>query len=136
MTSELEFTGVLPAPELASALADTEVVILPDSGGPSSRRGVVAAALAQAQPIVAVDGPERWQALVDSGGVAVAAPSAGGLAGAVGELVRSESRRQMVGARAAEFYARRMAPGVLATEFRAVLDGDLAGAGAGGERTR
>ena len=65
MDGRLEFTGVVPAQALATFLTEAEVVILPDPGGPSSRRGVVAAALALAKPLVAVDGPERWQELVD-----------------------------------------------------------------------
>lgn len=125
MTDALEFTGVLPAPELAAALAGTEVVILPDPGGPSSRRGVVAAALALAKPTVAVDGPETWQALVESGALSLASPSAEGLAEVLTTLLRDDERRRAMGARAAEFYERRMAPRVLATALRTLLEGEL-----------
>ena len=86
---------------------------------------MVAAALALAKPTVAVDGPETWQALVESGALSLAPSSAEGLAEAVATLIRDDERRRAMSARAAEFYERRMAPSVLATALRSLLEGEL-----------
>jgi glycosyltransferase involved in cell wall biosynthesis len=121
MVDALEFTGVIGASDLASALAATDVVILPDLGGPSSRRGVLAAALALGKATVAVDGPERWQELVDAGAVSLAPPNIEGLAEAVRRLLETGNERGELETRAKAFYDLRMSPTVLARELRGFL---------------
>jgi hypothetical protein len=122
MPDALTFTGVLPLGELARALAGVDVVVLPDPAGPSSRRGTVAAALALAKPTVAVDGPERWEQLVQQRALAIARPSSEGLAEVIGSLIRSRNRRRALGARAEAFYERLMAPNILAQEMRQLVE--------------
>jgi len=121
----LTFTGVLPLEELARALAGVDVLVLPDPAGPSSRRGTVAAALALAKPTVAVDGPERWEQLVEERALALARPSSEGLAEVTGSLIRSRDRRRALGAQAGAFYERLMAPNILAREMRRLVESDL-----------
>jgi glycosyltransferase involved in cell wall biosynthesis len=117
----LEFTGVLAAPELATTVAATDVVLLADDGGPSARKGTLAAALALGKPIVAVDGPERWDSLVEEQAVQLASPTAEAIAAVLQPLLRDATARERQGARAAAFYRRWMTPERLARETLALL---------------
>lgn len=110
----LAFTGVLPVEEVSRALARLDVVLLPDRGGPSSRRGTLAAALAHGKAVVAVDGPHRWSAGVRDDAFVVSQPGASELATRIGELLRQPELRRAQGERAREFYERAMAPSVTA----------------------
>jgi glycosyltransferase involved in cell wall biosynthesis len=107
----LEVTGILPPDEAARRLGSVEVVLFPDRWGPSARKTTLAAALAAGAPVVAVDGPERWDELVDAGGVALAAQEPGGVADRLGALLGDPDERSAQGRRGREFYESRMTPG-------------------------
>jgi hypothetical protein len=117
----LRFTGVLPPDQLARELMASDIVVLPDSGGPSARKGTVAAALALGKPAVAVDGPERWRELVEGRALVLADPTCGGLAQALGHLAASGEDRRTQGIRAAMFYERHMTPALLARATLSLL---------------
>jgi glycosyltransferase involved in cell wall biosynthesis len=116
------FTGVLPLEELARELDGSDIVVLPDRGGPSSRKGTVAAALALGKAAVAVQGPEQWAELVEDKALVLVEPSCHALAQALGELARSAELRRTQGRRAAAFYERRMTPALLACATLSLLE--------------
>ena len=109
---DLSFTGVLPAAELAHAVASLDVVVFPDPAGPTSRRGTLAAALAHARPVLAIDGPQTWRRAVDEGAVVVS-PEAG-LGHELRRLAGDDDARAEQGRRGREFYERRMSDDVVA----------------------
>ncbi len=122
----LSFSGVLAAQELADALAACDLLLFVDGSGPSSRKGTLAAALASGRPVVAIDGPRRWEELIEAQAARVVAPTAHALAGAVGELLAQETSRERLGARGKTFALQRMS---VERAARAVRDA-LAEAGA------
>lgn len=117
----LSFSGALPAQELSDELAACEVLLFADAAGPSSRKTTLAAAIASGRPVVALDGPMGWRALIASGAIRVVAPTAPALAGALGELLSDEDARERTGERARAFYAREMALERTAATFVAAL---------------
>ena len=108
----LELTGVLNPSELSAALHSLDVVLVTDPRGPSSRRGTLAAVLAHGRPIVAVNGPETWRALVDEDAL-VAVPAAE-LGAATAGLVADEPERAALGRRARAFHDEHLAPDLIA----------------------
>jgi glycosyltransferase involved in cell wall biosynthesis len=104
----LSFTGLLPAQELADALAACDALLFADSSGPTSRKTTLAASLASGSPLVAIDGPRRWQALADAGAARIAASSAGGLADALGALLDDGAARRQIGERGQAFAREQM----------------------------
>jgi glycosyltransferase involved in cell wall biosynthesis len=128
----LEFSGVLPAQDLADALASCELLLHPEIAGPTSRKGTLAGSLASGRPVVAIDGPRRWRELIESEAALVVAPSAAALADGAAALLGDAERREALGARGAAFAGRRMSvehsAEVVAGVLRAVLDGRPAGA--------
>jgi hypothetical protein len=105
---QLDFHGPLPAQQLSDELAACAVLLSCARLGPSSRKGTLAGSLASGTAVVALDGPLRWQELVDAGAAEVVAPSARALADALGALLRDERRRAEVGARGRAFAQSRM----------------------------
>ena len=116
---ELSFTGVLDHDGLSAAIAGLDAVVFPSSGGPSPRRGTLAAALAHGRPVVAIDGPWRWDRLADEGAVLLADPDT--LAGQRRVLAEDEHRRRNQGERGRRFYERTMAPDVVAAQLTGLL---------------
>jgi glycosyltransferase involved in cell wall biosynthesis len=108
LADALSFSGTLSARELSDTLASCEVLLFVASAGPSSRKGTLAASLASGRPVVAVDGPNRWEELVASDAAAIVAPTADALAEAVGGLLADDSRREALGERSLEFSRERM----------------------------
>ncbi len=104
VADRLDFSEVLPAEAFASHLAGCDVVVLVDKEGPSGRRGMLAAALAQGRPVVATDGPNRWEALVGHRGVEVVAPVPDALAEALARLLGDPAAQVELGWRGREFY--------------------------------
>jgi glycosyltransferase involved in cell wall biosynthesis len=104
----VSFAGPLPAQELSDALAACDVLVFCDRGGPSSRKGTLAGALASGAPVVAIDGPRRWSELLSAGALELVEPSAPALAGALEALLADEERRHALGARGREFAEQRM----------------------------
>jgi glycosyltransferase involved in cell wall biosynthesis len=109
----VSFTGVLSPTELARELAALDLVVFVDGSGPSSRKTTLAACLALGRPVVAVDGPGRWERLVESGAVVVAPRSPEQLAAALEPLLQQAEGREAQGRRGERFYREWMAPEVL-----------------------
>lgn len=123
IADRVSFTGVLDAERYADAIASVDVVVFPDEDGPSSRKGTLAAAFAASRPVVAFDGPDTWRLAVDEHAVTLVPADAGDLSRALAGLLRDDERRDEQGRRAAAFYLREQAPGVLARRLLTFLDG-------------
>jgi glycosyltransferase involved in cell wall biosynthesis len=117
----LAFTGVLPPDRLADTLAGSDVLLLPDPGGPSARKGTLAAGLALGCPVVAADGPERWERLVENRAVVLSGPSADGLSRSLAALLGDPRERRAQADRGAAFYRAWMAPHVIGEELRTLM---------------
>jgi glycosyltransferase involved in cell wall biosynthesis len=105
----LSFSGALPAQELSDELAACDVLLFADTAGPSSRKGTLAGSLASGRPVVAIDGPMGWRALIESGAIRAVAPEPAALAATLEELLSDERAREELAARGHEFYEREMA---------------------------
>lgn len=119
VSDALSFSGTLSAQALSDAIAASELLLFADETGPASRKSSLAAALASGRPVVAIDGPRRWQELVDSGALSLAAPVPDAIARAVLALLDDPAEREALGARGRRFAEERMSP---ATGARAVLE--------------
>ena len=108
LADALSFSGRLSAQELSNALASCEVLLFVASAGPSSRKGTLAASLAAGRPVVAVDGPNRWEELARSDAALIVKPTAEALAAAVGGLLADEAKREALGSRSHAFSRERM----------------------------
>jgi glycosyltransferase involved in cell wall biosynthesis len=104
----LDFSDRLPAQLLANALAACDLLLFADAAGPSSRKGTLAASLASGRAVLAIDGPRRWQELVQADAAAVVAPTAQALADGVRELLADDTARVALGARGRRFAQERM----------------------------
>jgi glycosyltransferase involved in cell wall biosynthesis len=119
--TDLRFTGVRPADEVSAELAAVDVVLFPDRGGASSRRGTLAAALAAGRPIVAMEGHEQWPRLVAENAVALTPPSPAALAAVLDSFCTDEGARFEQGRRGERFYRTHMAPPVAAEAIVSML---------------
>jgi Glycosyl transferases group 1 len=108
LADALSFSGTLSAQELSNALASCEVLLFVASAGPSSRKGTLAASLASGRPVVAVDGPNRWEELARSGAALIVEPTAEALSAAVGGLLADAVEHEALGARSAAFSREQM----------------------------
>lgn len=120
----IRFSGILPAQELARSLQAVDVVVFPDWPGPMSRRTSLAAALALCKPVLAFDGPHRWEALVKAGGVLLVDPVAADLATSLEQLLLDPQRQRDQGRRGLAFYRRHMAPDLAAATLLDALRSD------------
>jgi glycosyltransferase involved in cell wall biosynthesis len=119
--TDLRFTGVRPAAEISVELAAVDVVLFPDRGGASARRGTLAAALAAGRPIVAMEGREQWPRLVAESAVAVTPRNPVALAAVLGSFCTDEAARVEQGRRGERFYHTHMAPSVAAEAIVSML---------------
>ncbi len=110
----LSFTGVLEPAELSAALSSIDVVMFPDPVGPTPRRGTLAAALAHGKPVVALKGAQAWPPYAEEHALVLSTPDSQSLGAKLAELALDPELRRSQGARASEFYERRLAPGVAA----------------------
>lgn len=117
----LEFTGILDAQVLSDVLTELDTLLFLDQAGPTGRRGTLAAALAAGRPVVALDGPRRWDALVEAGAVLLASTDPDALAATLERVARDPDLRHRLGGSAARFYAERMSAGVVAESLSALL---------------
>jgi hypothetical protein len=122
----VSFSGVLPAQELSNALAACEVLLHAEASGPTSRKGTLAASLASGRPVVAIDGPLRWQELIDSRAAVIAPPDATALADAIAVLLQDEHRREELGGGGLVFARQAMSAQRSAEALRRLLDRLLA----------
>jgi glycosyltransferase involved in cell wall biosynthesis len=104
----LAFHGPLPAQQLSNELAGCDVLVSCARLGPSSRKGTLAGSLASGSALVALDGPLRWQELLDAQAAEVVAPTAQALADALDQLLADAPRRAALGSRGREFAQSRM----------------------------
>ncbi len=118
LESLISFSERLPAQEMSDALAACDVLLFPDAAGPSSRKGSLAGALASGSAVVALDGPNTWQRLLDAQAACVVAPTPAGLAQAIGDLLGDEQARAALGARGCAFASDEMG---LARSVNAVM---------------
>ena len=117
----LKFTGVLPAQALSDALADCEVLLFADAEGPTSRKTTLAASLASGRPVVALDGPNTWDALVRERAIALVEPTSLALAETVRKLLADLSAANALGNRGRVFADRHMSLDQAATIVLAAL---------------
>jgi glycosyltransferase involved in cell wall biosynthesis len=127
LADALDFTGPLPAQALSDTLARCDVLLFADTVGPTGRKGTLAGELASGRPVVAIDGPLTWRALVEARAARVVAPEAAELAAALGELLGDREERERLGARGRSFYLREMALERTVTVTRELLAEALAG---------
>jgi glycosyltransferase involved in cell wall biosynthesis len=125
LEDELLFSGRLPAQELSDEIAACEMLLFADTAGPSSRKTTLAASLASGRPVLAIDGPARWQRLIDARAARVVEPAAEALTDAVAELLGDRAAREALGARGREFYAREMDVGRTISTVKDLLGGML-----------
>lgn len=99
----LSFTGSLPAQELSDALADCDVLLFADSAGPTSRKTTLTGSLAAGRPVIAIDGPQRWGELLDSGAALIVEPTPEALAATISEMLRDTDAGDALGLRGRAF---------------------------------
>lgn len=116
---DVEFTGILDPAALRDALADVDALVFSDECGPTSRKTTLAACLASGRPVVAVDGPQRWDELRAASAVALSSHDSGDLAATLQRLVDDDEFRARLGAHAVAFYKARMSADVAANEILA-----------------
>ena len=104
----VEFTGVLSPEELGHRIDACDLITLVDREGPSSRRTMLAAVLAHGRPMIATDGPNRWDAPVSEGAVTLVPPVALHLGAAMQRLCDDPEERAAMSALAFKFYEREM----------------------------
>lgn len=118
----LEFSGFLEGDLLAQRLKAQDVLIMASEEGPSSRKTTLAAGLALGKSILALDGPLRWEALVNEKGIMIANDSRS-MAALVERLLTDPELRQGQDGRAGDFYRRKMSPALAAKELANFLQG-------------
>jgi Glycosyl transferases group 1 len=126
----LSFSGVLPAEQLSGALAACDVLLHVEPTGPTSRKGTLAASLAAGRAVVALDGPLRWQELLDAQALAVVQPTPVALADATQGLLEDDHARKALGARGRAFAASAMSVERSARVVAELLERTAAPAGA------
>lgn len=117
----LSFTGVLTYLEFSRVLLSAGAVVLPNAQGPSCRKGTLAAAVSHGCAVVSIDGPMRWDRLVDAGAVTVVPPDGAALAAAVARFRDDPGARAAAGRRARAFYDAEMSLPVVGDAVAALL---------------
>src|SRR5205814_1022411 len=115
------FTGIQALTDIARAIAAVDLMLFPDRAGPDSRRGTLASALAAGKPILALDGPERWDRLVSESALTVVRPDSAALAVELARFRTDRPLRVAQGARAEAFYRRSMAAEVAVERLSVIL---------------
>jgi glycosyltransferase involved in cell wall biosynthesis len=121
LQEHISFTEILPAAELADALAECDVLLFADTPGPSSRKGTLAGSLASGRPVLALDGPQRWEAMIRADAAEVIEPNAEALAASLEGLLADGPRREALGERGRPF-AEAMGAGHSAEVVEALLE--------------
>jgi len=99
----LSFSGMLPAQELSDQLAGCRILLSIAGAGPTSRKGSLAGSLASGTPLIALDGPLRWQEIVDAGALRLVPRLAGALAAAIESLLDDPAGSAELGRRGRQF---------------------------------
>ena len=111
LSAAISFTGPLSAEQLSDALAACEVLLSADPPGPTARKGTLAGSLASGRPVIAIDGPQRWQALVDAQAALVVRAEPQAMAVALSELLGDAVQRELLGERGQGFAEQQMGLG-------------------------
>lgn len=120
-----DFSGALAAQQLSDALAACEALLFVDPIGPNSRKTTLAASLASGRPVLAVDGPRRFQELADAGAAEIVAPRPQALADALAELLANRGRADQLAQRGRAFAQQSMSAARAARTIAGLL-GDVA----------
>jgi glycosyltransferase involved in cell wall biosynthesis len=126
LASALSFSGTLPAQQLADSLASCEVLLFADPSGPTARKTTLAAALASGRGVLAIDGPRRWERLVDAEAAEVVQQRPLALADRLRALLLDEGLREALGARGRAFSEEQMSVERSAEIVRGIVE-DVAG---------
>ena len=113
----LSFSGVVDRPELSREVSAAPLVLFPNAAGPITAKSTIASALAHGRPVVAIDGPKRWDGFAPA--MALAPPSAPALADCLERLLADDAERRRLAAAGAELYERELAPEVTARRLLA-----------------
>ncbi len=108
LADAIGFSGRLPALELAGALAGCEVLLFAERGGATSRKTTLAASLASARPVVALDGVNGWRELSRARAAVIVEPDGAALADAIARLLEDRPARERQGALGRDFAERAM----------------------------
>lgn len=115
------FTGSLSKGDIVSALQARTLIVSPYETGPESRKTTIASTLAAGAPLVALDGPDRWNALSVAGAVQLAPAAALELAAVLASLIRDDEGRRSLGVRGRSFYEANMSPLSVAAGLRRAI---------------
>ncbi len=119
--SAVSFSGVLAAGDFAARLSAVDAVALPQAAGPGPGKTTLASALASATPVVALDGPDRWDLLAKEQAVALAAPHPEGLAAELEPLLADPARRARLAEAGRAFFTRELSPEVTAVRVTSFI---------------
>ena len=108
LAGALEFSGQLPAQDLADELGRSTVILFAERGGPTSRKTTLAASLGSGRPVVALDGRNSWLELLEARAAVVVPPDARSLASDLGRLLADADERARQGERGRTFAQREM----------------------------
>lgn len=101
----IEWTGLLPSPEVSRRLQSVDVFLALHHTGITARSTAVAAALAHALPVVTTRGPDADRWLLESGAfIFIDTNDLLGAVRAVGELLRDAAAREAYGRKALALY--------------------------------
>lgn len=113
----LSFSGVVDRAELSREVAAAPLVLFPNAAGPIASKSTIASALGHRRPVVAIDGPRRWDGFAPA--MALAPPSAPALADCLERLLADDAERERLAEAGAELYERELAPEVTARRLLA-----------------
>ena len=117
----LTFTGIAEPEDVSREIAACELMLFPDPAGPTSRRTSLATLLCHGQPVVALDGPERWADLCDARAVSLVNPTRSALVTGISRLMSDDTERAMLGERARLFYRDHLGPDLVAQALLPML---------------
>lgn len=121
LADRVEFTGVVASDELSRRLQRCDIVLVLNEEGPSGRRTTIAVPLAHGMPMICLDGPHRWEALVPDDAVVLVRDDPASVAAAVTALLNDPSGRLALGERARRCHQARMGVGRTADLVTAAL---------------
>ena len=108
LADAIDFSGRLPAAQLAARLAACDVLLFAERGGATSRKTTLAASLSSGRPVIALDGPNGWPELSRAHAAAIVAPQPLALADAISGLLADSEARARQGELGSSFAARAM----------------------------
>jgi glycosyltransferase involved in cell wall biosynthesis len=126
--SAVSFSGVLPEADFAARLGAVDAMALPHAAGPVPGKTTLASALAFAMPVVALDGPERWDLLASERAVALAAPDPAGLAAELETLLIDPTQRAHLAETGHAFFTRELSPQIAAQRVTSFIAEHVRGA--------